>query len=580
MQDSAIHAARFAAAAALGLTLVGVTPVAAQPAHTNPPGVPASGTGQIRGRIVAADTGAPVRFATVSLLSPRTGGWTTTTDASGRFEFSELPAGTFSIRAAKGGFVQTFFGPAGTIVLKDGQRFDAQDFRLARGGVITGRVVDASGEPVVEAHVSAFRSEYIQPGVRRLSTTRGFQTNDLGEFRVYGLAPGKYYVGASLRPMPGAAGEPGAPPSRIVATSQGVATTFFPGTATASDARVVVVAAGKETPGVEFGLLAVPLARVSGTVVDSRGRSAPNVVVMLNPARADGALIPTGGFFNMVEADASGRFTLPNVAPGDYRIDVESKKRLENIANTGGVGRPMEGELDEFASMPIAVGGENLEAVTVQTSIGSQMTGRVQVEGGSLSADALARLSISASPVMQGTGLSATLQHAFGKVNVADGTFAVRGLTGRRLVRVNGLPAGFVLKSVSANGVDVTDEGVDIGADVTGVEIAITGKPTTVTGDVTDANRKPVKDYALVIFAADARRWTAPLNRFVTAVRPNETGSFTVTALPAGDYLAAVVDSLNAGQWADPDNLERLRATATPFSLSDGEAKTLPLIRR
>jgi hypothetical protein len=281
----------------------------------------------------------------------------------------------------------------------------------------------------------------------------------------------------------------------------------------------------------------------------------------------------------MTEVDAGGRFTLSNVAPGDYRLDVESKQRLENLARAGGVGRPTAGDVDEFASMPITVTGESLDSLMVQTTSGFQMTGRIAVEGGTLSADALATLRVTVAPVMQGTGISATLQGASGNVS-AEGTFLVRGLIGTRLVRVYGLPSGFALKSVHANGMDVTDAGVEIRADVADVEAVVTAKPTTLTGNVTDGTRQPVRDYVVVIFAADGHRWTAPLNRFVTAARPGEAGTFMVTALPAGEYLAAVLDALDAGEWADPENLERLRSKATAFSLTEGETKRLTLIRR
>ena len=156
-------------------------------------------------------------------------------DGNGRFEFTDLPAGRFTISVAKGGFVTTTVPgqPAGKSrrdrPVRHGQRYDRGELRLPRGGVITGRVLDAFGDPVMEASVSAFRAEYINPGVRRLSASRPVQTNDLGDFRIYGVAPGKYYVGASLRPLPSA--ESGNAPPRMVPSTEGVATTFFPGTA-------------------------------------------------------------------------------------------------------------------------------------------------------------------------------------------------------------------------------------------------------------------------------------------------------------------------------------------------------------
>ena len=558
-----------------------------QPPAPTRPSQPATGTARIQGRVVNADTGAVVRMATIRLTSPDMAGATTSTDTNGRFEFTELPAGRYSIRVSKGGFATTVFGPpagaSGSIVLQEGQRYDRGDLRLPRGGVLTGRVLDAFGEPVTEAGVNAFRAEHIQPGVRRLSASRGVQTNDLGDFRIYGLAPGKYYVGASLRAVPPVMlGEGGGAPPRIVPSSDGVATTFFPGTAIASDARLLTVEAGKETPGVDIVLQTVRLARLSGTVVDSRGRPSPNVIVWLNAARGDGALIPSGGAFDVVEVDAGGRFSLPNIAPGDYRLDVVSKTRLEAIANSGstGVGISGSGPVQEFASVPVTVNGENLDGMMVQTTAGVRMTGRLRVEGESFSPDVLAKVNVNVSPLLQGTGISGTLLVAGGQTQ-PDGTFEVRGMTGSRLVRVYGLPSSAALKSVRANGIDITDDGLEIGqADVSDVEIVVTTTPTKVTGSVTDGAGTAVRDYVVVIFPEDKRRWTAPMNRFVVSAKPGADGAFTVTALPPGNYLAVALLSADAGEWAEPDNLDRLRAKATPFTLADRENKNLVLVRR
>jgi protocatechuate 3,4-dioxygenase beta subunit len=451
---------------------------------------------------------------------------------------------------------------------------------LTRGGVITGRVLDAFGDPVTEASVSAYRAEYIQPGVRRLSAGRPVQTNDLGDFRIYGVAPGKYYVGASLRPLPSA--ESGNAPPRMIPTTEGVATTFFPGTVAASDARMLTVEAGKETPSVDIVLQSVRLARVTGSVVDSRGRPSPNMIVWLNPARADGALIPTGGAFDMAEVDAAGRFSVPNIAPGDYRLDVQAKAKFEAIANSGttGIGTTGAGSGLEFASVPVTVNGENVDALMVQTTAGLKMTGRLVVEGGAFPPDAMAKVKVNVSPVLQSTGLSAGLLSSGASVQ-PDGTFEVGGLIGSRLVRVGSLPAGAALKSVRANGMDVTDDGLEIGqADVSDVEILVTTTPTKVTGTVTDSAGNPERDYVVVVFADDKRRWTAPLNRFVVSARPNADGVFTLTALPPANYLAIALTSAEAGEWAEPENLDRLRAKATAFTLADRESKSLVLVRK
>ena len=190
------------------------------------------------------------------------------------------------------------------------------------------------------------------------------------------------------------------------------------------------------------------------------------------------------------------------------------------------------------------------------------------------------KVSVAALPLLQSTGLSSTLLAASAPVQ-PDGTFEVRSVTGVRLVRVNGLPAGTALKSVRANGMDVTDEGLELGqADVSDVEVVVTATPAKVTGSVTDSAGTPERDYVVVAFSDDRRRWTAPLNRFVVLAKPSADGTFNVPALPAGNYLAVALRSADAGEWAEPDNLDRLRAKATPFTLGERESKTLVLVRR
>ena len=76
---------------------------------------------------------------------------------------------------------------------------DKIDLRLTRAGVVTGKVVDEFGDPVTDVFVTAMRYQYVQGSRRLMQTGRGAQTNDIGEYRIYGLSPGQYYVSATLR---------------------------------------------------------------------------------------------------------------------------------------------------------------------------------------------------------------------------------------------------------------------------------------------------------------------------------------------------------------------------------------------
>jgi len=558
---------------ALGLTSVaaGIPPHAQSPAQ-------ATGTARIRGSVVDASTGTPVRRAGLRLrMIPATlGTWTAVTDGAGAFEFPGLPAGRFTLTASKGGFIT--LGPgqkeprdrARPIQTSEGSTVDLPPIALPRGGVITGRIVDEYGDAVPEVTVQAYRAQYMQ-GMRRLTSVRGAQSNDIGQFRIYGLQPGTYYVAATARAADGSPIQFTQPSTQAVRGGAGLAPTFFPGAVSAEGAQRIEVTPGTEVPGVDFSLLAVRLARISGVVVDSRGRPANAHAVLLQPARSDGALLLGGA--SVAETDAAGRFTLENVAPNDYRLEVRAAAYFEAVAQGGSrAGQMQAADAPEFASVPLTVTGEDLAGLSVRLTAGHQMSGRVIVEGAEPDPHMVDALSVS---VMPGSGgVSAAMLAAHAPV-ADDGSFLVRGLMGRRFVRVNGLPRGWALKSVRAGGMDVTDEGIEILENVEGVELVVTTTPTLVSGIVTDAAGALVPEAAVIIFPEARERRTGPHNRFVTTVRTRADGRFEARALPAATYFAIAVPHLEDGEWAEPEQLERMASRATRFTLADGESKTI-----
>jgi protocatechuate 3,4-dioxygenase beta subunit len=539
------------------------------PAHTEPRG----GSARITGTVIASDTGRPVRGASVDLASPSTGGrWTAVSDNDGRFEISGLPAGRgYTLRGRKAGFVamapgQSSVGsPVRAFDLSDGQRLDKADIRLLRGGVISGRIVDEHGDPIVEVTVHALRAEYITGG-RRLFSRQRAQTNDLGEYRLYGLQPGKYYVTATTGRGLEAYEAPSAN-TRPAPGGSGFAPTFFPGSAIAAEAQPIGVRAGDEVRGTDFALTGVRLAQVSGTVIDSRGRPVPDSVVMLNAARPDGAVMAGLTF---AETSADGRFTLSTVAPGDYRLDVRAKSEFEAMAQSGTVGQPQSPNAREFASAPLRVSGQDVQGLVVTTGRG------VVFDGGPPPPGLFGKLRVVTYDVSAGMSMSATMLATGSAVN-ADGTFEVGGLTGTRVVRVTGLPRPLALKAVRANGVDVTDEGFDAtGTSVSDLEVVITARPASLAGTVSDGSGAPCGACAVMVFSADSQRWPSRMNsRVVSQVA--KAGAFTFEALPAGDYFAVALDALVDGEWAEPENLARLTSQATRVSLGDGESKTVRL---
>ena len=141
------------------------------------------------------------------------------------------------------------------------------------------------------------------------------------------------------------------------------------------------------------------------------------------------------------------------------------------------------------------------------------------------------------------------------------------------------LPKGWMLKSVLANGVDVTDTGIDFkpGETHTGIEVVLTSKVTWISGSLKVPTGAQVRDYTLVVFSDDPQRWTMPNSRYVLRAQPDEDGRFEISNLPEGGYYAAATDEILQEEWSDPDVLDRLKATATKVTLSEGTIKVLEL---
>ena len=555
------------------------------------PRQPKTGTARLRGRVMTADTGGPVRRAQVRIMGPDIGSKTAMTDTEGRFEFRDLPAGRFNLSANKSGFVTVHYGQtrpfeAGKAIdLTEAQVMDKADITMPRGSVISGRLVDEFGDPIADAIVNSMRSVWTGGRRRLQSTGRTAMTNDLGQFRIYGLSPGDYFVSATFdtgqmmafdMAMVGRMGGGVGGPTGSMPTS-GYAPTYFPGTSNGAEAQKISVAVGQEAQNTDFALLPVKLSRISGTVINSDGKPVEGSMINMMPRNADG-----GGMMMMggARTDKNGNFTITNAAPGDYILQSRSMTFVtsgtgDNMMFTARIGG--DGSDAEVGSAAVSVSGEDISNVIIMTSKGATATGRVTFEGGSRP-DTLTNIRVTATagdddgPMMgMGRGGSGSVK--------ADGAFELGGLSGTRILRAVNLPPGWTLKSVRVNGADVTDNGIEFkaGEALTGVEVVLTSKLTDVKGTVKGAGALPAKDYTLVVFSDEPQRWSAPNSRYIASARPDQEGRFQVKSLPPGGYYAVAVDYLAQGEWNDPEVLDRLKTKATKFTLDEGETKTLEL---
>lgn len=164
--------------------LLGAAVVTAQQPAREQAATPRAGTGVIRGRAIRADTGAPLRRVQIRVDEWSTGDLrgpaATMTDAEGRYELTELPAGRYQLEATRGGYVAVAYGQrrpferGRPLELGEGAVLRNIDFALAPGAVVTGRVVDEAGEPIAHASVSLARDARARSEALHVLAALGF----------------------------------------------------------------------------------------------------------------------------------------------------------------------------------------------------------------------------------------------------------------------------------------------------------------------------------------------------------------------------------------------------------------------
>lgn len=519
-----------------------------------------TGTSRIKGRIVAADTGQPLRRATVRAMAPELReSVSTTTGADGQYEFKDLPAGRYSVSASKGAYAQLSFGQTRAseggrpIEVGENQTIDRIDLRLPRGGVVTGVILDEFGEPVPDASVTPLRQQYVNGQRRLMPVGRSAMSNDIGGYRLFGLAPGSYYLSVSSRSVI-------AMMNTRNEDRSGYAPTYYPNTSDVGSAQRLTVGAGQTMADVNITLVPTQTAEVSGTVVDPSGQRVRAGVVLAMPRAA--MMLPGPPTVGMIRPD--GTFTIGGVAPGEYLL------RASMPPDAAG-GAPM-----LAATATVTVGGQDVTGVQLVPAVPGTVRGRVTLDGGTVTAAGGAPLQLVFSPISPEDAMLGMMA-GVGPATVRDDlTFESRAAAGKMVARL--LSDGrWSLKAVRHQGVDATDTGLDIrsGADVDDVEIELTSRKQEVSGLVTAAG-KPTTQYTAIVFAQDRERWTAG-TRHIAVGRPDQEGRFRVRTLPPGDYYAVAVASVEPGAWMDPDFLDSVRHAAVSVSLHEGETRTVDL---
>ena len=595
------------------------------------PQTPTTGTASVKGQVTSVEGGRPLRRASVRLSATPAGvSRTTMTDNQGNYEFDNLPAGDYNVRANKPGYLEAIYGqkrpgsgrPGTPITIADAQHLEKVDFSIPRGGVITGVITDDMGEPVYGVPVRALRWAS-KNGERALVAAGANTTDDRGMYRIATLVPGDYVILAtpvedngpmsdsdlralkeSIAAAPALAGtNVGFSTTRAVSgvaampigndpgyvPSSGYAPVFYPGTTVAVSAQSVALGPAEEKSAVDIQLQLVPLGTITGVVIGDL-KVVQGTTIELTDTNTG---LP-GLSAKTTRPGADGKFSFTGVAPGSYTVTAKSGgATFVSIDNSGGQTRVMMtmtavggpggpgGPGAPGASGPppppmwaraeVAVDGRQKSDVQLMLQPGMTVSGRIAFDGtGQAPTDFTGARVVLASST-QGSVLSGS---AMGNVD-ADGKFrAPDVMPGRYKVQIIGL-RGWRARSVDVAGQDALDTLLEVkaGEDVANVTATFTNKPSELAGTLQDSSGAPTSAYTIVLFAADQRFWT-PQSRRILSTRPSTSGTYSFRDLPAGDYKLAAIEDAEPDSWFDPNILRQLAGASMSVSIVEGERKT------
>jgi protocatechuate 3,4-dioxygenase beta subunit len=538
----------------------------------------AESAGATIGGVVRTSDGSatrPLRRAIVSIAGTSIiGVRQTVTDDSGRFLFDRLTPGRFTLTVDKPGYLRTYYGsrqpgrpPAMPVPVIDGQRLQDVAIDVPKSGVIEGSVRDDSGAPIAGSQVIV-RQTYFSMGERRFSggPWSWVVTDDRGHYRVWGLPPGEYIVGASG--VPGApaittdeeiraverqlqTGQAPPPGSRVAGTQRQRGTVYFPGASDVSLAQPITLGLSEERTGVDITNAPVPSYNIEFIAVGPGGRPMSSAAIGMASLSRQSLFTSLGG----VLPDAAGKGTVRGVPPGRYLFFGKGTETEDPAAPT------------LFTEAEVDLNGADASGVLLQFLPGQRVSGKLQAASGSLPVfGAGARVQLNPAPAIQG----ASILTPTAAVN-ADGSFAfVNVPPGRYRIELG--VSGWSQVSALYQGVDTLDMPLDVrpSIDIDGLVVSATNTLTEIAGLVTDAAGRPAPELTVLVFSQERALWSSP-RRFSGAIRIGSDGHYRVAGLPPGAYYLAVVTVIEPQQTTDPVFLEQLMTGAIPIRLTDGQ---------
>jgi hypothetical protein len=560
-----------------------------------------NGTSVIAGRVThRGNENVPVKRAFISLMTSGVVRRQVVSDDDGHFWFGNLPAGRYTMRFNKVAYAGTLYGGKTargegiTIVLAEGQRITDLYQTMVKSNVVTGRVLDESGVPIVGASVTVYERLTIsgKPTFRQ-SGAGGAVTDDRGVYRFYGFEPGNFLVGVRFLPgqLDGATGRiataeeirwaeqrtqsPGstssAPAMPTPAKPVKYSRAYAPGVTDPNAATVLTFGLAEEKAGVDIVVPLVPTATVSGRVVAPAGmtlvRASLTVQSVLrdNPQTAQGRRLIVG---------PDGEFSIDGLEPGRYSL-----LAMGQDPSAAGGGPVFAGAGASWAMSEVAVSGEDIADLTLALQPTTPSKGRVVFDAAATPPD-FARVSI---------GLRSAPDSPFQNVMVsgvvaADGSFTLPGLVPGVYVisaAVNGpASAAWAPTSVLSGARNVIDDVLEVKAaqSLPDLEVHFTDRKTDLSGTIVDQGGRPAPEYSIFVFTTDKAMWRQGSRWIRLPAKPTRDGRFAISGLPAGEYYVAALGRFDPLEWYTSEFMEQVTGAAIKITLKDGE-KTIQELR-
>jgi hypothetical protein len=486
------------------------------------------------------------------------------TDSQGRFAIRDVDAGTYRVSVGANGYARqeygqrTSGGQGAPVNLNSGQTVSI-GISLMLAGSVSGRIRDNTGQPAVGMQVQVLRSTYNANAQRSFQSAGSSRTDDRGEYRLFWITPGRYFVVASS----GANVTFGAlisSPNELA--GDGFAPTFYPGSIDISQASTIDVKPGAEVGGVDVFVNRQSLYRIRGRLIDSRNGQIPTTanISLVTPSL-------TGGISNSNSSQTyngrDGTFEIRDVSPGPHviRATLPNSSNMVTPVNAGTISAASQSVSGQVALNVTS----DLDGVVVTLSAGVSIPGRLALEGPE---NAKIQYRVQLRPTENGVmttnvGVATPLSQP----TSSDGTFRVDNVVpGEYRVSLAPLPPDVYMKQVRFNQNDVLDKPMQFSSSDSGtLEVLLSSHGGQIDGSVLDERQRGVPNTQAVLIPDRSRDRT---DLYKTATT-DTNGHFTLRGIAPGEYHLFSWEAIDPFAYFDPEVLKQFDSKGKPVHIAE-----------